>query len=87
MREMEHGDAAVVEHGQRLRLRRRRRGAGGGAAAAVYHISAAAAAAVGEVAGGAGHLGREQRPTARIGSHARRLAGGTRQGGTVVGDV
>jgi len=37
---MEHGDAAVVEHGQRLRCRL---GAGGGAAA------------VGEVAGGGVH--------------------------------
>jgi len=59
LREMEHGDAAVVEHGQRIR-RRHRRGAGGGAAA------------VGEVAGGAGRLRREQRPAARIGTHARR---------------
>jgi len=48
LREMEHGDAAVVEHGQRLR--RRRRGAGG----AVYHMDVIANSGVQSVSQAAG---------------------------------
>jgi hypothetical protein len=51
---MEHGDAAVVEYGQRLRRRRGRRGAGG----AVYHMDVITNSGVQSVSQAAG------RPTA-----------------------